>query len=749
VQKAEARPVSRRHDRHEHEADRAADVVARGGSVASWSFSAVPAAAPVQRQDDGKPKSDDEKKKQAVTKAGEAFLETKPGKELKEKVLADPLVKTVKDAVTSPAGIAATAVAAGGGVAALAATHKPLPFQPPSIPLDRITPGLSAQVKYEGPVDKPTFVGLSLTFKEKAPKGKGPSKSDEIAADTARLRAQAEMFKPQAQKQAEKRDEDAFVQAWIRSQRLPSVVVPLTQDKPPTPDAPTKEEEKKPEDESKKKEEEEKAPVQRAPASAAAASPEHADVDDALATPGRALDSRTQRTMEARFGYDFSGVRIHDDARAAETASQIDAAAFTVGQEIVFGAGRYDPSGPTGLRLLAHELAHTLQQGEARPAGSGRRPLGRPDDRWEREAVDASRTVLAGGPPAPPRTTPAPPAVQRQQEVPIDLEAATPEEAKRLKEQGVDLPKASAAAADPRSHSDFVERRMNSVGFGIYLGGFFVYCDDMSLPLFVSDAYTDLTITNATSVGPSIYPDRDSALKTLPFGPYAPGQAVPYAYYRVPGSTVIVPTVFSPATTPRTIETLLEARRELARQVQHELTVLALGMVGGMVLKFALGRLARIFRGSGPKAPPPAGSLEAAKLEADRLVKGAVERGEEVVVNVGGAGAAHEPPGAINLNNQAVARKGIPNLVQADGAEIGTIFKPGTVDRFEGHNMAPGAVDWSRGASGAYRALKPGGTFTYYYRGANPDAALLGKALRAAGFKNVEVIADVLVKAVK
>ena len=353
--KHEPRPVSKPDDRHEREAERAAATVARGGSVSSFSFSAVPAA-PVQRQDEGKPKSDDEKKKEALKKTGEALLETKPVKDLKDKVLADPGVKKIKDAVTSPAGIAVTGVVAAGGVGALAATHKPLPFQPPSIPLDKITPGLSAQVKYEGPVDRPTFVGLTLTYKEQGPKEKKRSESDKIAADVARLKAEQDLFKPAAQKAAEQKESDELVQAWIRSQQLPSLTIPLTPGK---------------EEEPPKKEEETKTPVQPAPASTTSAPPAEAYVDDALATPGRPLDSATRRAMEARFGYDFSAVRVHDDARAAATAAELEAAAFTVGEDLVFGAGRFDPSSPAGRRLLAHELAHVIQQSRAAPGGSG------------------------------------------------------------------------------------------------------------------------------------------------------------------------------------------------------------------------------------------------------------------------------------------------------------------------------------------------------------------------------------------
>ena len=352
--KAEARVVSKPQERHEREADRAAEVVARGGSVANWSFSAVLVTAPepVQRQEAGGPKSDDDKKKEALSKAGEALLETPQGKALKDKVLADPQVKNVKDAVTSPAGLVATGVVAAGGVAALAATGKPLPFQPPAIPLDKITPGLSAQVKYEGPVNAPTFVGLTLTYKEQGPKEKKPGR-DPIVADIARLKAQQEMFKPESQKAAEKAEEDELIRAWIASQSgLPRLTIPLTPGTAKQDNAP-------------KKKEEEEAPVQRA-ALRSAAPPARAYVDEALSTPGRPLEPQTRRVMEARFGVDFSSVRIHDDASAAATAAGIDAAAFTLGEDVVFGAGRYDPSNPAGRRLLAHELAHVVQQSTER-----------------------------------------------------------------------------------------------------------------------------------------------------------------------------------------------------------------------------------------------------------------------------------------------------------------------------------------------------------------------------------------------
>jgi hypothetical protein len=66
--------------------------------------------------------------------------------------------------------------------------------------------------------------------------------------------------------------------------------------------------------------------------------------------------------MEARFGYDFSHVRVHTDAKAEESVRAVSALAYTVGRDIVFGTGQYAPATNTGRHLLAHELTHVIQQ---------------------------------------------------------------------------------------------------------------------------------------------------------------------------------------------------------------------------------------------------------------------------------------------------------------------------------------------------------------------------------------------------
>jgi hypothetical protein len=87
-----------------------------------------------------------------------------------------------------------------------------------------------------------------------------------------------------------------------------------------------------------------------------------ASVDQALASPGRPLEPALRRDMERRFGHDFSRVRLHSGAAAEQSARDVNATAYTVGHDIVFGTGRFAPATQTGQGLLAHELVHVVQQ---------------------------------------------------------------------------------------------------------------------------------------------------------------------------------------------------------------------------------------------------------------------------------------------------------------------------------------------------------------------------------------------------
>ena len=88
-------------------------------------------------------------------------------------------------------------------------------------------------------------------------------------------------------------------------------------------------------------------------------------LDAALASPGTPLEPALRQEMEQRFGYDFSKVRVHSGSTAEQSAHDVNANAYTVGQNIVFGAGRFARGTEQGRRLLAHELTHVVQQGHA------------------------------------------------------------------------------------------------------------------------------------------------------------------------------------------------------------------------------------------------------------------------------------------------------------------------------------------------------------------------------------------------
>jgi hypothetical protein len=88
-------------------------------------------------------------------------------------------------------------------------------------------------------------------------------------------------------------------------------------------------------------------------------------VQTALRGPGSPLDAATRGFFEARFNRNFAGVRIHTDDVSAASARAIGAQAYTLGNRIVFSSGRFAPATPQGRLLLAHELAHVVQQGSA------------------------------------------------------------------------------------------------------------------------------------------------------------------------------------------------------------------------------------------------------------------------------------------------------------------------------------------------------------------------------------------------
>ncbi|SAL81977.1 hypothetical protein AWB74_06117 [Caballeronia arvi] len=116
-------------------------------------------------------------------------------------------------------------------------------------------------------------------------------------------------------------------------------------------------------------------------------------VREARQAPGRALDAPTRRAMELRFGHDFGKIRIHIDADAAQAAQSMGAQAYTVGHDIFFAPNAFDPQSRNGLDLLAHELAHVVQQEGAGSRGGDERVATAPSR--EKAADESAREVAA------------------------------------------------------------------------------------------------------------------------------------------------------------------------------------------------------------------------------------------------------------------------------------------------------------------------------------------------------------------
>jgi len=145
---------------------------------------------------------------------------------------------------------------------------------------------------------------------------------------------------------------------------------------------------------------------------------ERSPVHDVVSSPGEALDRDVRSDMEARLGHDLSGVQVHRDSTAHESAQAVQAKAYTVGSHVVFQRDSYDPGSDAGRHVLAHELTHVIQQrsgpvdGTAAPGGIR---VSDPSDRYERAAAENADRVMAAQPPAPVPAT-AGTGVQRQEE---------------------------------------------------------------------------------------------------------------------------------------------------------------------------------------------------------------------------------------------------------------------------------------------------------------------------------------------
>ncbi|MCJ8505895.1 DUF4157 domain-containing protein [Kocuria flava] len=130
---------------------------------------------------------------------------------------------------------------------------------------------------------------------------------------------------------------------------------------------------------------------------------EHSPVLDVIGSGGEPLEDAVRMDMETRLGHGFSDVRVHTDDAASRSAASVNAHAYTVGSDVVFQQGQYDPSSTAGRTMLAHELTHVVQQRsgpvDGTLTGSGIR-VSDPSDRFEQEAAANAERVMSDPNPA-------------------------------------------------------------------------------------------------------------------------------------------------------------------------------------------------------------------------------------------------------------------------------------------------------------------------------------------------------------
>ncbi|MGH3944933.1 MAG: eCIS core domain-containing protein [Pseudonocardiaceae bacterium] len=252
-------------------------------------------------------------------------------------------------------------------------------------------------------------------------------------------------------------------------------------------------------------------------------------VHDVVSSPGRPLNPAIRETMESRLGHDFSRVRVHANARAAEAAQAMDAHAYTIGQDIVFGDGQYTPATAAGRQLLSHELAHVVQQGRGGPAPELDRSAA------HEHQAKASAKAFA-------RTT-----------GPVTVTGATGVGvARQPKAAPVLSPELQAQVDDPQNSSRYIDNLFQSVGYKPFFDLFTFRWKENGKAMEIKVRLDRVFQNDAVSTVPirEVHATRQEADDTVEEWFLSGPSNVFYSFYRTPEG-VIMPTLFSKDSAPQ------------------------------------------------------------------------------------------------------------------------------------------------------------------------------------------------------
>lgn len=330
-------------------------------------------------------------------------------------------------------------------------------------------------------------------------------------------------------------------------------------------------------------------------------------------SPARAaaepLRPAVRERMARRFGFDFSQVRIHASPADGDLAAGMGAHAFTVGQHVHLGRS----AAAAGDRLLAHELAHVVQQ-----AYGSRLPEAQAEA--QADAMAAGRLRLAPGAGSPYQRVQRQAAGSPPQPIRIGFRVNAPARQREVDKLGITLPLGPKVSA-VRDDQQFVDNRVRSVAYGVMLGGYVLECEGLNRLVFVPERYVDYSFRPAPPASNTVHPSYDAAMAALAAPAFLADLAtqqsrVPaldlgepdpaYAYYQAPENLpLVVPTRFTRQSAPRTLEMMGVARMTLSDYAVETLKAVQVQIAGSIVLRGVLPLAARFGRWLGGRGPVP------------------------------------------------------------------------------------------------------------------------------------------------